>query len=381
MDYRQATARCWAEIDLDILEGNYATARRLCGNQTQVIPVLKANAYGLGAAKIAPLLAARGATLFAVADVYEALEVVRACGQSALVLGLVPPALMDLAVLSDIVVTLISPEQAQALSETAARLGRTARAHIKVDTGLHRLGLDAETALDEAKAIFALPNLRIEGLFTHLALRNKAEADRQIARLRAVADGLRAAGLDFGILHAGDSIGMVRYPEYRFDAVRTGAWLYGVVPNRCPNPEDCRFPVRFCTRVAQVRRVGRGECLGYDDEHPLPRDSVIATLSCGYADGYPRVNSVGEVEIRGQRAPIAGLMCMDQMTVDVTDIPGVRAGDPVTLLGDGLTLNEVAGWTHSNRNELPTRFGRRVPRVYRRGAEVVDIASEGAPLF
>ena len=381
MDYAQATARCWVEIDLDVLEANYASARRICGEKTQVIPVLKANAYGLGAAKIARVLAARGARLFSVADLYEALEVQRACGADVLVMGMVPPALMDLAVESGVIVTLFSVESTRALSQAALRAGVVARAHIKIDTGLHRLGLDADAALDEAKEIFALPGLKIEGLFTHLALRGREEDDLQIARLRAVADGLKAAGLDYGILHTGDSIGMVRYPEYRFDAVRTGAWLYGVVPNRCPNPEDCNFPVRFMARVAQTRRVAAGECLGYDDEHPLARDSVIATLSAGYADGYPRVNSVGEVEIRGRRAPIAGLLCMDQMTVDVTDIPDACEGDAVSLLGGGIGLNECAAWTHSNRNELLTRFGRRVPRVYLRAGRVEEIASEGEPLF
>lgn len=381
MNYDQATARCWAEIDLDAVAANYASARRLCGNKTRVIPVLKANAYGLGAAKLARFLAEAGAELFAVADLYEALEVRRASGRDALVLGLVPPALMELAVENDVVLTLFSLELARALSQTAARLHKAARVHIKVDTGLHRLGLDAEAALQEAKEIFRLPNLKVEGLLTHLALRNKQEDDLQIARLLAVADGLRAAGLDCGLLHAGDSIGMVRYPEYRFDAVRTGAWLYGVVPNGCPNPGDCRPPVRFLARVAQVRTVKRGECLGYDDEHPLARDSRIATLSAGYADGYPRVNSVGEVEIRGRRALIVGLMCMDQMFIDVTDVPGARAGDAVTLIGPDLWVTEVATWTHANRNELLARIGRRVPRVYLRGGAVADISSAGAPLF
>ena len=381
MTYEEASARCWVEIDLDIIESNYATARQLCGEGVRVIPVLKANAYGLGAARVSRLLSAQGAKLFAVADLDEALEIRRACGGDALVMGMVPEAQMARCIEAGAIATVYSVDMARALDAAAARLGRPARAHIKVDTGLHRLGLDADTAPREALAIMDLPNLRVEGLFTHLALRSREEDERQIARLKAVADALRAAGRDFGILHAGDSIGMVRYPEYRFDAVRTGAWLYGVVPNRCPWPELCRFPVRFLTRVVQVRRVAAGECLGYDDEHPLKRDSVIATLSAGYADGYPRVNGVGEVEIRGRRAPIAGLACMDQMTVDVTDLPEVRPGDAVTMLGGGITVNECAAWTRSNRNELLTRFGRRVPRVYRRGGEVVEIANEGEALF
>ena len=368
MNYEQATARCWAEIDLDIIEANYASARRICGAHTRVIPVLKANAYGLGAAKLSRVLSAKGATLFAVAEPGEALEVIEACGGDALVLGMVAPVCMEDAVRAGVVMTAYSVDYARQLDEAAARVGRPARVHIKVDTGLHRLGLDADGAVDEALAMFAMPHIRVEGLFTHLALRVREADEAQIARLRAVAEGLRRRGADFGMLHACDSIGMVRYPEYRFDAVRTGAWLYGVVPSRYPNPNDeCRLPVRFCARVAQVRRVAAGEYLGYDEDHPLARDCVIATLSAGYADGYPRVNSVGEVWLRGRRAPIAGLACMDQLTVDVTDVPGVAPGDIVTLLGDDIGINEVAAWTHSNRNELLSRLGRRVPRVYMRG--------------
>ena len=381
MNYDQASARCWAEIDLGIVEANYASACRISGDKTKVIPVLKANAYGLGAARIARLLAEKGADLFAVAELFEALEVQKACGKDVLVMGMIPDSQMEIAVQSDVIATLFSVDMAKKLDSVAAAQGKKARAHIKIDTGLHRLGLNAETALEEAKEILALENLKIEGIFTHLALRNKVSDDLQIARLTAVAEGLRAEGIDFGILHAGDSIGMVRYPEYRFDAVRTGAWLYGVVPNRCPNPEDCNMPARFLTRIVQLRRVKAGECLGYDDDHPLDHDALIATLSCGYADGYPRVNSVGEVEVRGHRAPIAGLVCMDQFTIDVTDVPGVQVGDAVTLLGGGITLNECAAWTKSNRNELLTRFGRRVPRVYMRNGVPVEIDNEGAPLF
>ena len=381
MDYAQAAERCWVEIDLDVIEGNYDRARARCGDSTQLIPVLKANAYGLGAAKVSRLLADRGATLFAVAELHEALEVRRACGKDALVLGMVGPSQWETAVREGVVCTVYNTAIARGLSDTAARLNAVARVHVKLDTGLHRLGFDADTALDEVSALFALPGLRVEGLFTHLALRDRESDERQIARLLTAANGLLRRGLDYGLLHAGDSIGMVRYPQYRFDAVRVGAWLYGVTPNRCPYPEECRMPVRFLTRVVQLRRVAAGECLGYDEDHPLARDSVIATLSAGYADGYPRVNSVGEVEIRGKRAPIAGLLCMDQMTVDVTDLPDVREGDEVTLLGDGISVNECAAWTHSNRNELLTRFGRRVPRVYLRSGRVVDVASEGEPLF
>lgn len=375
MDYEQAVARCWAEIDLDVVESNYRSAQRTCGPGVQIIPVLKANAYGLGAAVLSRCLSGCGAELFAVAELGEALEVKQACGGDALVLGMTAPCQLERAIREGVILTVYSLDQAKAVSDAAERAGMSARVHVKLDTGLHRLGFDlADTA--GLLAAFALPRLSVEGLYTHLALREDAADELQIARLRDVANLLRAKGLPYGLLHACDSIGMVRHPTYRLDAVRIGAWLYGVVPSRYPNAaSECRLPVRFMARVAQVRRVAKGEYLGYDETHPLREDSTIATLSAGYADGYPRVNSAGMVEIRGQRAPVAGLTCMDQMMADVTGIDGVRPGDPVTLLGGGISLNELSDWTRTHRNELLSHLGRRVPRVYMRGGRCVAIWS------
>ena len=368
-----AMARCWVEIDLDAVEWNYRSAKGLCGDQVQIIPVLKANAYGLGAAVLSRTLYDLGARLFAVAELNEALEVKRACGGDALVLGIIPPVQMERAVQEGIIATVFDQTQARQLSEAAVRAGRKARVHVKLDTGLHRLGYDP-ARVDEIEAVFDLPHVRVEGLFTHLALREDSADAAQIERLLRVADLLKREGRDFGLLHACDSIGMVRHPQWRFDAVRIGAWLYGVVPSRYPNANgECRLPVRFMTRVAQVRTVAKGDYLGYDEAHPLECDRMIATLSAGYADGYPRVNNVGEVVIHGRRAPIKGLLCMDQMMVDVTDIPDVRPGDAVTLLGDGVTLEQYSAWTGAHRNEALTRIGRRVPRVYTRGGAVVEV--------
>ena len=376
MDYRQATARCWAEIDLDTVASNYRAARRICGEGVRIIPVLKANAYGLGAARLSKLLTEEGATLFAVAELHEALEVRHACGGDALVLGMLAPEQMEAALAAGVIATVYDADQAARLSDAAVKMNRPARVHIKVDTGLHRLGFEADDLAGIA-GVFGLPGLRVEGLYTHLALRDSEGDAGQIVRFEAVAAALRGRGLDYGLLHAGDSIGMVRHPDYRYDAVRTGAWLYGVVPTRYPNPGNmCRVPVRFMARVAQIHRVKQGEYIGYDEDHPLECDRVIATLSAGYADGYPRVNNVGEVVIRGQRAPIMGLLCMDQMMVDVTDIPGVCPGDPVTLLGDGISLEQYSAWTGRHRNELLCRIGRRVPRVYLRAGAVDSIYTE-----
>ena len=371
MNVGLARSRCWVEIDLDVVESNYRSARALCGRDVQVIPVLKANAYGLGAAELSRLLFGLGARLFAVAELGEALEIRQACGGDALVLGMIAPGQMETAVREGVIATVYDIEQARRLDAVATRVGNKARVHVKLDTGLHRLGFDVDR-IDDINAVFELPRIQVEGLFTHLALREDSADAAQIGNFLRVAKALRERGRGCGLLHACDSIGMVRHPPWRFDAVRIGAWLYGVVPSRYPNANgECRLPVRFKARVVQLRNVAKGEYLGYDETHPLDRDRVIATLSAGYADGYPRVNSTGEVCVRGRRAPIAGLLCMDQMTVDVTGIPGVCPGDEVTLLGEGITLEQYSAWTGAHRNEALTRIGRRVPRVYIRGGEAV----------
>jgi alanine racemase len=175
------------------------------------------------------------------------------------------------------------------------------------------------------------------------------------------------------MVHALDSIGMVRYPEDHLDAVRTGAWLYGVYPKRYAHPQESQLALTVKTRIAQLHNVQAGECLGYDETHPLQRDSVIATLSAGYIDGYPRLNSLGEVEICGKRASVVGLVCMDQMMVDVTDISEAQEGDIVTLLGGGIGVDEYAEWGKLNRNESLARTGKRVPRIYMENGQVVEI--------
>ena len=350
-------SRCWTRIDLDTIVQNYENARALC--RSQLIPVLKADAYGMGAVRVARVLMARGAKLFAVATHAEAMELKNALPCDVLVMGLVGEAELDEAIARGVILAVFSLEYARAVSAHAK--ARPARVHFKVDTGLHRLGF---SSLEELRAAAALPGLAMEGLFSHLALRDRAGDEAQYARLMEA-----KALLHPPMTHLVDSIGMVRYPQWQLDAARIGAWLYGVCPRRFERRELTRCPAVFCARVAQVHWVRAGECVGYDEEHPLRRDSAIATLAVGYADGYPRLNSVGEVEIHGRRAPVAGLVCMDQMMVDVTDIPGVRAGDVATLLGGSIGVDEYAQWADMNRNEALSRLNGRAPRVYIGGEE------------
>ena len=290
-----------------------------------------------------------------------------------LILGLAGKAQLKEVIRSRMLLTVFSQGYAETVAEAAKEAGCKARAHIKLETGLNRLGMDPVKAADAIERIGAAGQIEIEGLFTHLALRSREADRRQLDLITGCRDALLARGIRIPMVHALDSIGMVRYPQDHMDAVRTGAWLYGVYPRGYAHPEESQLTLTVKTRIAQLHRVKAGECLGYDESHPLTRDSVVATLSAGYIDGYPRQNSRGEVEIRGQRAPVVGLVCMDQMMVDVTDIPEAREGDAVTLLGGTIGVDEYAGWANLNRNESLARTGRRVPRVYMENGKVVSV--------
>ena len=374
ISYEEAVSRCWAEIDLTQLVTNYKNALAHLKGETQLICVLKADAYGCGLPTVAKRLYQEGQRVFAVASYNEAEQLRRAVPEGeVLILGLCGKAQLVKAIEAGILLTVFSAGYAQTVKEAAAAAGKPARAHIKIETGLNRLGLDPTSATDEIEAMLEGGLIKIEGLFTHLALRDKDSDRTQIDLLTGVRDALRARGVDVPMTHALDSIGMVRYPQDHMDAVRTGAWLYGVYPRGYAHPEESKLVMTVKTRIAQIHSVPTGMCLGYDESHPLMRDSVIATLSAGYIDGYPRQNSKGEVEIGGKRARVAGLVCMDQMMVDVTDIPEAKEGAEVILLGGSIGVDEYAGWANLNRNESLARTGRRVPRVYMENGEIVSV--------
>ncbi len=374
ISYEEATSRCWAEVDLTRLVQNYRNALNHLTPPTQLICVLKADAYGLGAPMVARRLWQEGQRMFAVASYNEAAEVRKAVPEcEVLILGLCGETQLQQAIRQGMLLTVFSPAYAQKVISAAEQTKSKARIHVKLETGLNRLGFAAEDAADAIAALHEIEWISLEGLFTHLALRDQTSDRIQLERLYGSREALHQRGITIPMVHALDSIGMVRYPDDHLDAVRTGAWLYGVYPRRYAHPEESQLTLTVGTRIAQLHHVKAGEYLGYDEDHPISRDSVIATLSAGYIDGYPRTNSVGEVEIRGKRAPVVGLVCMDQMMVDVTDIPQAREGDIVTLLGSSIGVDEYASWGNLNRNESLARTGKRVPRIYYENGQIVSI--------
>lgn len=369
----------WVEINLDQLARNVEALRRHVGPGVQLAPVIKADAYGHGAVTIAQELSRMGVAYLAVAVLSEALEL-RAHGISApiLVMGYTETPLLGLAVQEKITLTIFDYEQAEVLSREAQKQRTTANVHIKVDTGFHRLGKEPTPEYaEEIVRMSTLPALRLKGIFSHLRLADQASDEQQIARFTSLLDALHERGVHFDNYHLADSIAAVKYRLGQTNMVRPGAILYGYVPRYQVGQIDVRPVMTFKTRVTRVQKLARGEGVGYDDEFRARENTVIATLAAGYADGYPRhLSRKGEVLIRRQRAKVIGIVCMDQMMVDVSHIEGVHPGDEAVLFGpeEGCpSVEELAGQANTNKNDIISGIARRVPRVYLKGGSVVRI--------
>lgn len=369
--------RTWVEIDLDRIVHNYKEACRLCGPGTKVTCVLKSNAYGHGSLEVAKALSEAGAESFAVSCVREAFELRNAgISQEILVMTVTEEEALLEAVRQNIQLTVASFKQAVLIDRAAAKAHKKGTVHIKVDTGMHRLGfVPGPQAVNDILEIGKLTHVHVQGLYSHLALTNRERDEKQHSLLKGMYDELAGKGMRIPELHLCDSIGLVRYPMWQYDRVRTGALLFGVRPMNSENANyECHETLCMKTVVAQVLDVAAGETVGYDSDYPLERDSRVATLCAGYGDGYPRCMSrVASVMIRGKMAPVLGLVCMDQMMVDVTDIHDVCEGDEVTLLGGGISYTQYSAWAHTNRNEAITIISRRPLRVYIKNGQVEKV--------
>lgn len=374
MDITRAMARTWMEVEEDALLHNYRLARSLCRPETAFICVVKANAYGLGLMRTVKTLREAGADWFSVAAPEEA-YIARKAAPDAHILLMSPAGEAELPFLigQNISLTINSLEDGQRASQAAVALGKQALVHVKLDTGLHRLGF---TDVSEALKLNDLPGLDFEGVYSHLALRNREQSIGQEKLFSAMADALAAGGLRPRMRHLVDSIGLTRFPQWQMDGVRVGAFLYGNIPPSWERVSEGKSVVTFRSRITRVAWAKAGEGVGYDDA-PLTRDTLVATLPAGYIDGYPRcLSGKGFVSVHGKRAPVLGLVCMDQMMIDVTDIEDVHADDVATLLGGDIDLREYARWGDLNRNECMGLIGRRVPRVYVRDGKPVHVEAE-----
>jgi len=376
-----------AEIQLEAVARNVATANRLAGTAVQVMAVVKADAYGHGAVPVAMVALEAGATWLGVACPEEAAPL-RDVGIRApiLVLGPVRPEQAEVAVRLDLDQCVSDPAQAESLAKEAAKVQRQARIHLKVDTGMGRVGVSPREARRAAEHLARFAALKLVGLMTHFAdaeAEDLSFAQEQLRQFTQAAETLEAAGMSPLILHAANSAALLRLPESRFDLVRPGIMLYGCHPRGREAAGDPPLApaMRLCTEVSQLKDVARGATVSYGRTFVAPADIRVATLPVGYADGVGRLlSSRGEVLLRGKRVPIIGRVCMDMLMLDVTAVPEARVGDEAVLMGRQgaaeITADEFAAWQGTISYEVLCRIGPRVPRVYMGSGSTGSVAEE-----
>jgi alanine racemase len=369
--------RTWVEVGFDALRNNLAWIRHRVGPRMKILAVVKADAYGHGLPQIAGALMHGGVDIFGVATIHEALSV-RAVGAGwpVLMLGASLPAEVEAAVRHNIMPTLSSLDEARRFQREAARQQKTLAVHVKVDTGMGRLGFWHEEAAGPIRRIAAMPALQLQGLYTHFP---SAEDDvafslEQVERFRAV---VRQAGVRIPLRHADNSAGVLNLRAGRqradslFNVVRPGLMMYGIVPPGLPPAPQLQPTLSFKTRVILVKRIAAGRSVSYGRTFVAQQPMRVAIVGAGYGDGYSRdLSNRGEVLIRGHRCPVLGRVTMDQTIVDASDAPfrDLRAGEEVVLVGkqggDCITAVELAARAGTIPWEAMTAITKRVPRVY-----------------
>ena len=367
------TARTWAEIDLDALAHNYHALHSLLPAGCRFLGLVKANAYGHGAVPVARKLQQLGADMLAVACLMEAEELRRAgITLPILCLGQTAPEFAPLLLEYGVTQTVEDLETARALSDAAQAAGKRLRVHVKLDTGMGRLGFlwrdggDNRAVLEDIAALCALPGLKAEGLFTHFSDADGCQSYTmaQLARFQDARTALENRGLSFSIYHCGASAAVLHYPQTHMDMVRPGIVLYGYSPAPGLGGPALQPVLTLKSRVATVRSMPAGSYISYGRTARLERDTRLAVLPIGYGDGFPRgLSNRAQVELAGARCPIVGRVCMDMCMVDVTDLPGVRPGDVATVYGPGLTEQD-ARLQDTIVYELLCALSPRVPRIY-----------------
>lgn len=362
----------WAEIDLTAIAHNIRTIKKLLQPGTKFCAVVKANAYGHGAVPVAQIAVREGVDYLAVAILNEAVELRKSGIQlPILILGYTPPRQADLLVNYDITQTVFSSDMAIALSKAAVAAQKTAKVHMKIDTGMSRIGIQPEEAGEFAAMMQRLPGIELEGVFSHFASadnKDKIFADIQFERFTQALATIESRGIVIPIKHIANSAATLDLPETHLDMVRPGIILYGLQPSKeIEKTIDLRPAMKLKAEICYVKMLPTNVPIGYGRTFVTTRESCIATLPLGYADGWSRLLSgKARVLINGQYAPLVGKVCMDQCMVDVTDIPNVTPGNEVLLFGlPELPIEEVAFHMKTINYEIVCMVGKRVPRYYK----------------
>jgi alanine racemase len=364
MDYEHedmiAERSAWAEVDVMAITENTHLIRRIVGPHVAVMGLVKANGYGHGAVLAAQAMLRSGAAGLGVATVGEG-QRLRAAGIAApvLVLGHTPHEEISAALCAGLALSVGAIETAQAAACAARAFGHTATLHLKIDTGMHRLGLLPYQVGAFLRAARELRGLDWQGIYTHFATADepeRPELEAQLDRFIAVVASARQIGWHFPIVHAANSAAALWHAESRLDMVRSGIALYGVAPSDAPLPAGFQPALAFRTRIVRVADLPPGSPVSYGGDYITPAKRRIATIPVGYADGVRRSPPWRAVLVRGQRAPIVGRICMDYAMVDVTKVSGAAVGDEVTLLGSqgaaAISATEVASWLGTSAYEV-----------------------------
>jgi alanine racemase len=382
---KKKTRPVWAEVDLDDLAHNIREVKRITNPDTIIMAVVKANAYGHGSVTAAKVFLENGAGRLAVATLSEAIELRRQDLDSpVLILGYTPNYQFKDLLEYDLNPTLYTLSQAEALSHLASSLETSAKIHLKLDTGLGRIGfLPREQSIEDIIEISKLPHLEIEGIFTHFAVasrRDKKYTREQFLVYNRVLERLECKGLHIPIKHVSNSATIIDMPEYNLDMVRPGCMLYGLYPSKEVDRSmvELRPAMTLKANMSYVKTVPEKTGISYGLTFKTDRQSRIGTLPLGYSDGYRRAfSNRAEVAIRGKRAPVVGSVCMDQCMIDVTDVEEAEIGDDVTLFGDGKfntpLVEDLAAWIGTSLEEIVSSVSRRVPRVYIKHGKIVEI--------
>ncbi|PKM93663.1 MAG: alanine racemase [Firmicutes bacterium HGW-Firmicutes-1] len=375
--------RVFAEINIDYIEDNLKAIKDYVGHNKEVMVVIKADGYGHGAIPIARQLYEAGINCIGVATIQEAIALRKYdIDIPIVVLGYSPVEEYENLVEYDIIQTVYKYSMAKGISDAATKAGKNAKIHIKIDTGMMRIGFFPDQAtVDTIIKMHTLPNLEIEGIFTHFAQadgEDRSFTNDQIELFNCFISKLEENAITIPKIHASNSAGMIEYKNAHFDIVRAGIALYGLYPSSTIDHTKLilKPSLSLKSNIIFLKEVGEGVPISYGGTYTTSKRCKIATIPVGYGDGYPRsLSSKGRVLIRGQYAPIIGRICMDQFMVDVTDIKEVCEGDEAVLIGmqgeSEISVEEIAELDGTINYEIVCQLGKRIPRVYYKNNQII----------
>ncbi|GAB6137205.1 alanine racemase [Halanaerobaculum tunisiense] len=367
----------WLEIDLDAIEYNVKQVQNKLNDDTQIMAVVKADAYGHGAIEVAKQALESGASWLAVATVEEGIRLRKAGFKvPILILGTLMPDQIKQVIENKLTPTIYTLSLAHKLSNQAKELDEEVKVHIKVDTGMGRIGILPDQAVDIIKNIKQLSNIEVEGIFTHFAVADEDDqyTQKQLVKFNQIIAELKEKGIEIPIKHTANSAATIKYSQSDFDLIRMGIILYGLYPAaQLKDKFSLKSALSWKAKLVNVKEVPKGNCISYGCTYTTKEQTKVGTLPVGYHDGYPRLlSNQADVLFQGNRYPIIGRVCMDQTMIDVTGTDA-KQGDIVTLIGKEITAMELGDKINTINYEIVSRIGSRVPRVFYEAGEIIKI--------